>query len=442
VHRRAILFAALAVLAACRAYAGAEAVRMSATAGLGGIAKAGRWAPVRVLLDARDLDITGEIVVEWGAARVKRDVAVAAPSRRSYELYIQSGDVRDEMGVTLISSAGERHRVQVPIRLASIDEPVTVCIDDEVGGRAAGCSVTLASDALPRSWRGYDVADLVVWSGRPGRDLADDQKRALDLWQAMRAADVDPTALTPLSALPTRAWPPRPLVRDVVLYLVAIGIVITSLRYRRARSSWPYSVVVAVAAIGSVAVVASGRHAAMAVQYVGVVEQFGRTTDGVATIRAIGESPSAGLVALHTTGVDAALENSPSSGRALEESVDADGNASLRGHLGLGASFAFTVEAAGRIGPFSVGTTSGTLRVTNIGDRPLYGCEFPPGFDRDQREILPGKWVETAHRVEGDDPIVTCRSAAPPVTLADANHPVVMDGETVAVVHLKSQAPE
>jgi hypothetical protein len=245
-----------------------------------------------------------------------------------------------------------------------------------------------------------------------------------------------------LSALPTRAWPPRPLVRDVVLYLVAVGIVITSLRYRRARSSWPYSVVVAVAAIGSVAVVASGRHAAMAVQYVGVVEQFGRTTDGVATIRAIGESPSAGLVALHTTGVDAALESSPSSGRALEESVDADGNASLRGQLGLGASFAFTVEAAGRIGPFSVGTTSGTLRVTNIGDHPLYGCEFPPGFDRDQREILPGKWVETAHRVEGDDPIVTCRSAAPPVTLADANHPVVMDGETVAVVHLKSQAPQ
>lgn len=437
--RRALLSAAIAALAAGPAYAGSDAPRLHATAGLGGIGKAGRWTPVRVLVEAADEDLTGQLVVEWGGARVRREIALAAPSRKTFDIYIQSGDVRDEITVRLFVGGRERRTVAAPIRVASIDEPITVCVDGGTNGdEAVDCSTTLAADDLPRSWRGYDAADSVVWLGDRRSDLDEDQRGALDLWRAVRRSEID--SPRPAGALPATIWPPSPLARDVAWYVVVLGLVAAGLRASRARASLTYSAIAALATVGSLAASASGSHAPLALHYVGTVEQFAGAADGIATVRAAVESPSAGRMVLHTAGVDGAIEVSPSSDSSLGAGLDVDGNAAIAGRIGRGSSAVFTLEASGRLGPFAIAARGGTVQVTNVSGRPLYGCEFPPGFPQDVRELEPGRSVESRQGIEENDPVVTCRTAAPPVVFVEPNHPVGMDGETIAVVHLKTQA--
>src|SRR5437667_9546074 len=77
-------------------------VTVKASAGLGGLCRPGRWTPVRVDVETRGEAAStgvaaGEIIVEWGDARVRRAITLASPSHKQVELYIRTADARDSM---------------------------------------------------------------------------------------------------------------------------------------------------------------------------------------------------------------------------------------------------------------------------------------------------------------------------------------------------------
>jgi hypothetical protein len=128
-RRRAFFFILLLVALQVPSAAAAERLTMSADAGLGGVVRAGRWAPVRVDVDNRGQDVSGTLTIEWGKTTARRAVTIAAPARRSFQFYVRTGDVRDIMVVRLESGGRELQRLEKPVRIAGRDETIHLCVE-------------------------------------------------------------------------------------------------------------------------------------------------------------------------------------------------------------------------------------------------------------------------------------------------------------------------
>src|SRR5580765_3636296 len=114
-----VLAAALvAVTGLAPAPALADAPALQAKAGLSGMGRAGRFAPVRVLVENAGEDFTGEVVVGWGDAVVHRRVTLAAPARRQLDINIRTFNVRSAMTVQLRSRGVTLRSVVIPVRVA------------------------------------------------------------------------------------------------------------------------------------------------------------------------------------------------------------------------------------------------------------------------------------------------------------------------------------
>src|SRR6185295_3822296 len=109
-----------------------------------GLCRPGRWAPVRVDIDYRGAEAVGEIAVEWGDARVRRAISLASQSRKHFELYIRTPDVRDSMTVRLLAAGREIAAVDTPVRLVAPADPLTVCVANAESGRSGiDCTATI-----------------------------------------------------------------------------------------------------------------------------------------------------------------------------------------------------------------------------------------------------------------------------------------------------------
>ena len=430
--------ACLLVAALDAQYAGAQDLTLTATAGLDGVGRPGRWAPVRVTVENQGADVNGALVIEWGTTRLTHAVALPAPSRRDFELYIRSDDARDVIGVRLESSGRVVKTTEAPVRLAGNDERLTACVGSPVSpsGEPVDCSLALSPAGLPRSWRGYDAVDRVEVSSA-SLDLAGEPRRALDLWRRVRQVEEAGNAAPASGLVPPPMAPARRVRSTLAMYVVAISGIGLLVRRRSRRGAVRYAVIAGAVMAGSAAALATGWSAPVVIRHATLLEQFDGAAGGILRSRASLEFPADGEFAIRPSLADTALDARPTREEPLEQRFDVEGYPVVSGRFGLGATQPVAIEASGDMRVLDIAREQGMTRVVNASAHELRDCEFPPGFPvRTLESLPPGGYIETAAPISGSDPIVTCRFSGVPLDFIDTSRPVVTDGTTIAVYHL------
>jgi hypothetical protein len=441
IRARIVLLLACCLAAASGASA-REAVTLAADAGLGGIAKPGRWTPVRVTIESASETVAGDLVVDWGSARVRRAVNLTAPSRWQVELYIRAADVREIIRVRLVSNGRDLAAADVPIRIARPDEPVTLCLGSAPGPAGPTCTVTVAPAALPHSWRGYDAANQVVWPDGDPSALAVDQRDALDAWRAIRPID-DAGNLT---------WPPRApeptgtpqragaaVLGAYAIALVGAGLVV---RKRSGRVRARYGVMLGLVVAGSAITMATGRFgpaSVIIVSHTTVVEEFAGTAKTLVSLRGLAEFPMFDAFALRSTISDAAIDRQPPSRLLVEQQFDEAGFPLLSGVFGLGARQAFSLTGMADLVLLRAARQGGTIRVSNASAFELGDCEVSSATAVSAEAIgtlHPGDHVDVIRPGDADDPQVSCTAPSSLITFADARHAVQSLGTVRLIFHL------
>src|SRR5690349_16135478 len=136
---RVSAFVIVATVLAPAASSFAGTLALKAQAGLAGLGRAGRWAPVHISVDNTDRDFTGDLVVSWGDAVVRRALTLGNPARADLVLYVRAADVRDVVSVRMEANGAVLQSVEAPIRLQSLDEDLTLCVGSGDGTGSDAC---------------------------------------------------------------------------------------------------------------------------------------------------------------------------------------------------------------------------------------------------------------------------------------------------------------
>ena len=443
--RSGLLVVLLAALAGVPARAG-EIATIKGSAGLGGLCRPGRWTPVRVEIDYRGDDAAGDIVVDWGGARVRRAISLASTTRKQVELYIRTADPRDTIVVRLLGDGREIAAAELPVRLVPPSDPLVVCVAAPAswptGGRA--CSVTMPVDALPRSWRGYGAADELKWepAGKPA--LSAEQSAALNQWRTVQAIEEAETLSPHGREVVAPAHALRRAGTTLLLYAAAFGIIVWPITGIRSRSLFVYPAVVVLAAAGSAVAVAAGhfgRTAVVRVAQSAVIEQVAGARGAFVIARAVAEFPALDAIELRAVDVDGAIALRSGTERR-ELRFDENGAPIVAGTYGLGATTAFELEAATSFQPLRVDSSGATVQVTNTSAFALRACRFGPGFSRsDVGALAPGQSVEAEHRSDEPDAVFSCAVDAPVVKFAESERRVESEGDAVILLRFPDRRP-
>jgi hypothetical protein len=420
-------------------------VTVKASAGLGGWCRPGRWTPVRVDVETRGETsaeaAAGEIVVEWGDARVRRAMTLASPSRKQVELYIRTADARDSITVRVLVADREMATTVAPVRLVAPTEPLTVCVAAVNAWSTNGttCSATINPESLPRSWRGYAAADDVVWPSGGKTALTGEQRTALDRWRVVQAIENAESTVPSAGDVTPATHALRRNSTAMLVYAAALGILVWPLNRVRSRSLAVYPVIAAAVAAGSIVAIASGRigpGARVHVSQSAVVEQVAGAKGSSVLARAVAEFPAFGRVELRADGVDGEIALRGGARRDLR--FDENGAPLLTGTYGLGATASFEVEATASFEPFSATFRGTTVRVMNTSAHEMRDCRFGSGFSRQSvGRLAPGQDVEAVHLDPEIEPLFSCKLDAAVVEFAESGRPVDNDGVAAIVLHLR-----
>jgi len=424
---------------------------LDAAAGLGGLAKAGRWTPLSVTV-ASDRDaIAGELVVVWGDARVTRDVTLAPATRKTLELYLRTTEPRGALDVRLRSAGRDVVVATAPVRVLGADDRVTVCVAADAASSvdSAACTATVLARSLPRSPRGYEVADDLVWPGTHA-GITTEQDAALRAWRSLEALD----ASGDLGATPQVSRPlvPRglpaalaPIVAGVFLaYVSALLLGAAVLRSRRARLSWmgaSFAVITAGACAAIAAIGHVGATRAVHVHHVTLLQQLPDTQASVLTVRAIAEFPAFDRFSLRLPAADGTLET-PSARGPASGALDADGFPVVTGVFGLAGRQSFAGEALVDVRPLAIDDRGATVTIENRSSLLLRDCRLGRGLAASISgpfgTLAPGARIEAswagADEAPGG-PLITCVSDEAPLPFTEADRPVVMHGETTIAAY-------
>ena len=431
---------------ATRAYAAGEVV-LQAAAGVGGLAKADRWTPVRAVVTFSGTDLSADLTVAWGEFRLSRQLSFASPGTRTFELFVRTPEAAPLVRLEVISNGSTLASVDAPVRVLAQDEWVRLCVLplSPAHTDTATCTATSSTGTLPSSMRGYETVDEVVWSDDGGeRDLTPSQRTALDGWQAIRRLDRSgDLSLAPQPARPTlvRGFPAdtsRTLIVAMTLYVALLAIPGFTLGLRGRNALRAYGVAAAAIIVSTCAVVFAGRAAPgrpVNVHHASLLQQIPGTASSLLTVRAIAEFPAFSTYSLEAAIADAALESSSTAGRAVQ-SVNGDGHPVLAGTFGLGARHAFLVEGVADVQPIAVTMDGSIVRAVNQTEHLLHDCRFGDGFPEfDPRVLEPGASMSAAPLSEGIGPIVTCAMRVLPVTLRAGERAVSATGVTVVAAY-------
>ena len=426
----------------------AGALTLKAEAGLGGVCKPGRWMPVRIWLANNGEDVTGELVLQWGTSTLHRTVTLASPARVHFELYIRTFDVRGIVTVRFRSHGVDLRSVDLPIRAAGLDETVTVCVTAADSGPTglAECTTTLMPDALPRSMRGYDAADHVVWPSGAREVLAADQRAALERWQSYHELE-DSGLLSrapALSAATAQPTGPRRSSRAIAIgagvYLLALLAVGTRSRRVRSRPLTAYVAVALLTCIWSSASMAAGRIGpgrSVIVRHASTLRQLAGGGSFI-SMQGVVEYPAFDAFSVRAGVADLAI--APTSDGPSEQWYDGDGYPQMPGVFGFGFRQAFALEGVIGFAPLDIVRRAGDVRVTNRSGVELGDCRFPEGFSLQRIGVLrPGQSVEARELGVIEEPFFACTLPESPVAFADARHPVRTEGASLLTVYLDPQ---
>jgi hypothetical protein len=442
------LFAAAILLATAATAAGAATLQ--ATAGLGGVAKAGRWTLLAVSLDNTADALDADLDVVWGDTHLRRRISLAPGVHTTLELYLRTSDAQGAIDVRLFAGGQNLAAIAVPVRILGSDDPVILCVlPDAAAADSGGCTATALARDLPRSPRGYEVADQVTWpAGRAG--LSPDQDAALRAWQSLKGLDASgdlgltPQVSRPLLArgLPQALAPV--LAATSVVYLVAVTMAGAMLRARRARLSRAIGVYAgltlatcgAIAGIGRV-----GSTRAVHLHHVSLLQQLPGTDDSVLTMRGIAEFPAFDTFSLRLPLPDAMIATA-SRAATTDQIVDAEGFPVVTGLFGLAGRQSFAGEAVVRLHPLSISEHGRQVDAANESGVTLRDCRFGRGLSPGRIGTLaPGQsvsaaWAAGAAEDEGPSgPLISCAMDDAPVPLTETSRPVVMHGTTTVVAY-------
>jgi len=438
----------LAAAPAAKGAPGASgSVTLKAEAGLGGVCRPGRWMPVRVWLANDGEDVSGELVVEWGDAKLNRALVLASPARIQVDVYVRTLDVRGTVTVKFRTHDVDVQSVDIPVHSAGLEERVTICVG-EPDARAASqttCTTTIGVDALPRSMRGWDAADEVVMAAGVDGTLPGLERTAFARWQSARALETSGrlTNAPPLEASDGSRRTTGAMMAGGAAYLVALLVVgFTAPRIRR-RPLLQHALVVALAALATSAVLTAGRvgpWSAVDVRHVSTVQQVS-AGGALLSMRGVVEYPAFDAYDVRAEVAD--LSMTERGGGPAAQRYDADGYPDLPVVMGLGAVQPFAAEGVIDFAPFDVTVREGLVRVTNRSASVLTDCAFPDAFSLQRVGTLaPGQSAEARSKGTTDAPVFSCRLQDGPVTFSDQRHNVHMHGTSLVTIDLPRPASE
>lgn len=419
---------------------------LRATAGLGGLVKAGRWAPVQVDVEhhgaGTTADLAADLVVHWGDATVRRRVRLGSPATRRYELYLRT---TDPTSVVRVSLEGHADAVEVPVTVLPQDSAVTLCVSGALTADADGqCSITLAPRQLPGSVRGYEVVDAVV--AGPSTANAGPAATALAAWRALSVLDTSSDlSLTPQVSRPRvrrgiGASLAAPIALGSALYvvlLVAAGTAAAAMRLNLSRAGLTFGLCLLAASGLALAVGRVGPGSHITVHHTSLVQQIPGTDASLLTMRGIADYPTNEHAELRVPIEDAMIEASTAAGRN-EQRVDDHGNPVLALQVGLGNRRSFAVEGVGTERWLEVKEHGRTIQVTNRTPHSFRDCRFAEGMSVQQPgELLPGASATAVREGEVSGPLFTCITSAPALVLSSAQRAVAMTGTTTIAVYLR-----
>ena len=442
---RLVLVAALALGAAPWPAAGAPPT-IEAEAGLGGVSRPGRWTPVRVVLQTTGDDIDGDLVVEWGESVVRRAVSLPAPSSKEFDVYIRASDPSGSMLIRFQPAAGsDAASVELPVSAARMDDTVTVCVTSAPASLLPPeCTAILPPSRLPRSARGYDAADRVVWPSGEAVPLPADQAQALRQWETMRglegAGGFDPAPSLPsvLPGIARQSRAPAPLMLGAALYVGALVVIAAWLRTQRARvpaASAALALLVVMATAAAAAAGRTGPASALVVHHVSKVQQMAGADAALVSMRAAAVFPSFNAFNLRASVTDGSLRLDVEGSRR-EETFDDDGYPVLSGSYGLGARQVFSMEAVADVRPFEVSRQDGTVHIENTSGLELRDCRFADSTLDRPSTLGPGARVEVAALEPPQLALVTCTTPESLVTFVSEGHSVITRGATTISLFL------
>jgi hypothetical protein len=438
--RRVCSLLLLVLLVSVAPDARAGAATVTAEAGLGGMSRPSRWTPVRVSVDAANADITGEIVLDWGSARARRTITLSAGSHKQFEMYIRTPDVREAIVVRLVSNGRDLASVDAPIRVARPEDGLTLCVAAaNAWPSSQGCSTTLSAAQLPRSWRGYDAVDEVVWPAGA--------QAALAQWKAIRALEesgIAPPAAALQAPSALSASTRRALV-GIAAYVLAIAAAGFALTRIRSGSLALYPAVGLLVVAGSAAALAAGRAgpgAGVRIQQSAVVQQLSDTGSALILLRGVAEYPSFGAFELRARGGDGAITSSRSDDRSVR--YDEDGAPLMpSGIVGLGARKSFELEAVAAFHALAASVQGLTVRVSNRSSHTLDECQFSDGFSRTRvGSLASGQTVAAERTTAAHDASFSCDLSIPIVDFTVTDGEVRNEGRAVVMLQLPSGGAE
>ncbi len=419
------------------ASASAGTLTLKAEAGVAGLGRAGRWAPVHVSIENTDRDFRGDLVISWGDEVVRRAMAVASPARADVTMYIRSVDVRDVVSVRLQSNAATLTSVDAPIRLLSPDDELVLC----VGSSAPDCTATLPALALPRAMWGYDAVDTVRWHGASADGLDHDQRAAFDRWTAKRrleAAGITvPAAPKPLPPAQSRARSTNLIVTGVALYLACLTAGAVAARQYRRQAMLVYPTLVTIVLFGSVAAFAAGRigsSSSLVVVHSSRVVQLA-SAGSIVSMKASVEYPNADAFELRARSTQAVLQRGRASTAAVR--FDEPGEPTIVGTSGLGSRQTFTLDGVLDFVPFRILEQDGVTTVTNASSFDYHDCASSDGVSTENVGTIRAGETRRMPAVSGNTSFMRCALSATPVDFVERRYPVRIEGSTELIVYVQ-----
>jgi hypothetical protein len=433
------VIAATVLAPAASSYAGT--LTLKAQAGLGGLGRTGRWAPVRVSVENTDRDVTGDLVVSWGDAVVRRAMSLGSPARADLVVYIRSGDVRDVVSVRVESHGAVLQSTDASIRLQSPEEDVTLCVgSSDTSAANDACDATVSAAALPRAMWGYDAIDHLHWEGTSPDALDRDQRIALEQWTAKRLLDDAGVVPSPPRPLPpddeSGGQPLRLIALGTVVYLVLLIAATSAARHVRRRPLVVLGVIGAFAVVGSAAALAAGRvgpSTAVVVTHSSRVDQL-PSGGSLVAMKASAQYPTYDAFELRGRLTDGSIV--PRNGSRAEARLDEAGEPMLPGAFGFAARQPFALEGVIAFSPFRLSRKDGAVIVANSSAFDYQDCYFSDGVSRQAAGSLRAGQTVDAPAVSSAGNFISCRLAATPVDFEDSRHPVRVEGSTDVVAYL------
>jgi hypothetical protein len=438
---------ALLALAATLEDASAQAVTLRAVSASGGVVKPERWTSVLVTVDSARASVTGDLLLSWGDAKVRRQLRLASAGRRQFEMYIRASDPTDTIRVVVTGDDPTREPIasaDVQVRVLAPDEPFTLCVRTAAGSPPATvCTASVSAELLPASPRGYEAVDEVVVAA-DARTWSPEQRNAFDRWRALRTLERSgDIGLAPQPSRPSvrrglSAGVVRPVAGLAVLYATALVVIGWASARRRTRlmatGLWALTATAAASVVAHTAG-GIGPRPPVVVHHATVVQQIPGTDVSLLSMRGLLEFPAYHEFEVRLPFRDGAMEAASSAGRT-EHTIDADGHPVIRGTFGLGARRAFAAEAFVDGHPVTVTTHGDAIAIVNRSPWTLDDCRFGDAFSvREAASLSPGASLSAVRTSEVLGPVFTCKIDGSPWTLSAQGRTLAASGTTILAVY-------